>query len=83
MLATLASAMTLPFLGKIVDRYSIAAVGGATIFMLAMACVVLALSQSVFLLVLALFGLRLFGQGMMTHVALVAMGGQTQAHQTA
>lgn len=74
MLATLASAMTLPFLGKIVDRYSIAGVGGATILMLALACMVLALSQSIFLLVLALFGLRLFGQGMMTHVALVAMG---------
>ncbi len=74
MLATLVSALVLPVVGQIVDRYSVVKVVVFTIVMLAGACLLMALSQSVWLLTVALFGLRLFGQGMMTHIALTTMG---------
>ncbi|WP_421849197.1 MFS transporter [Oricola sp.] len=74
MLATLASALTLPQLGKIVDRYSIVQVVGLTIPMLAVACMAMALSHSLWMLVVVIYLLRLFGQGMMTHIAMTAMG---------
>ncbi len=74
MVATLVSALALPFLGQIVDRYSVSAVSSFTILMLALACFVVAYAQSIWLLIAAMFGLRLFGQGMMSHVALTAMG---------
>lgn len=74
MAATLASAMTLPLLGQIVDRYSVVTVTAISTIMLALACLALASAQSIFMLVLALYGLRLFGQGMMTHISITAMG---------
>jgi sugar phosphate permease len=72
--ATLASALTLPQLGKIVDHFSVARVLTLTAPMLALACVLMAYSNSLALLAIAIYGLRLFGQGMMTHVAMTAMG---------
>lgn len=74
MAATLVSALTLTFLGRIVDHYSIVKTAVFSILMLALACVLLSLSTSLAMLVLALFGLRLFGQGMMSHIAVTAMG---------
>ena len=74
MVATLASALVLPILGQIVDRFSIVRVVFVTTIMLSLACIFLARADSVWLLLLALFTLRLFGQGMMTHIALTAMG---------
>ncbi len=74
MIATLASAIVFPFVGQIVDRLSVVRVVVITVIGLALACLALAKSQSIILLVLALFGLRLFGQGMMTHISITAMG---------
>ncbi|MBL4807089.1 MAG: MFS transporter [Rhodobacteraceae bacterium] len=74
MIATLASAMMLPFVGRLVDRFSIAVVAAGTIILLAAACGLLAIAQSIPLLLFALFALRLFGQGMMSHISLTAMG---------
>ncbi len=74
MLATLSSALVLPAVGQIVDRYSVPAVVAFTTALLALACMLVALAQSVWLLTVALFGLRLFGQGMMTHIGLTTMG---------
>ena len=74
MLATLASAATLPFLGKIVDRVSVRRTLMLVATSLAVACVLMAVVPSVLMLLLALYGLRLFGQGMMTHTAMTAMG---------
>ncbi len=73
MVATLASAMILSFIGRAVDHHSIVKVAAVTTVMLAFACVLLAVSSSALWLILALFGLRLFGQGMMTHISLTAM----------
>ncbi len=74
MIATLASALVFPFVGQIVDHYSVVKVVTITVIGLSIACLALAKSQSIFVLVLALFGLRLFGQGMMTHISITAMG---------
>ncbi|WP_309084485.1 MFS transporter [Chelativorans sp.] len=74
MLATLASAFTLTRFGQIVDRYSPKTVTLIIVPMLALACVSMALSQSVILLCVTIYLLRLFGQGMMTQNAFTAMG---------
>lgn len=74
MLATLASAATLPQLGKIVDRISVASTVLLAAPVLAIACILMAWSRSLALLLLAVYLLRLFGQGMFTHIAMTAMG---------
>lgn len=74
MLATLASALTLPRLGQIVDRYSARTVTMIIVPMLALAAVTMAFSRHIVLLAVAIYVLRLFGQGMMTHNAFTAMG---------
>ncbi|MBW8636437.1 MFS transporter [Hoeflea sp. WL0058] len=74
MLATLASALSLPYVGRIVDYVSVAKVTLLIIPMLALAAVSMALSHHIALLALTIYGLRLFGQGMMTHNAITAMG---------
>ncbi len=74
MLATLASALTLPRLGQIVDQHSAQKVALFTIPMLALATVVMAFSHHIALLAVTLYLLRLFGQGMMTQNAFTAMG---------
>ncbi len=74
MLATLASAATLPQIGKIVDRISVASTVLLAAPVLAIACILMAWSRSLALLVLAIYLLRLFGQGIFTHIAMTAMG---------
>ena len=74
MAATLASAITLVWLGKIVDRIPVAKVSMAITVCLAIACCIMSLAGSIVALFLALYGLRLFGQGMMTHTSQTAIG---------
>jgi len=74
MLSTLASAATLIGLGRIVDRRPMRQIASAVIVALACACLLMAASRSLVGLLLAIYGLRLFGQGMMSHVAMTAMG---------
>lgn len=74
MLATLASAATLPQLGKIVDRISVASTVLLAAIVLAIACLLMAWSNALALLALSIYLLRLFGQGMFTHIAMTAMG---------
>lgn len=74
MVATLASAMTLPFMGRIVDHISVANTLLIVIPALAFACIAMALSSHIAILFLTLYLLRLFGQGMMTHTAITALG---------
>ncbi|MDF1607415.1 MFS transporter [Hoeflea sp. YIM 152468] len=74
MIATLASAASLPFVGKIIDRISVASTVALAAPVLALACLLMAWSTSLALLVLAIYLLRLFGQGMFTHIAMTAMG---------
>jgi len=73
MIATLASAATLPFLGQIVDRLSPRAVTLIIVPMLSLAALMMAFSQHIVLLFVTIYLLRLFGQGMMTQNAATAI----------
>lgn len=73
MAATLASALALTYVGKSVDRFSVIQVASAVIIMLGLFTVSMALAPSLLLVGITLFGLRLFGQGMMTHTSMTAM----------
>ena len=74
MVATLASALTLVALGRIVDVWPTERVATGVILALAAAALLMAAATSVPALLLALYLLRLFGQGMMSHTAMTAMG---------
>ncbi len=74
MFATLGSALCLPFLGRIVDVLPEHTTILFVVPVLAAATLLAAYAPSVILLLLAIFLLRLFGQGMMTHIALTATG---------
>lgn len=74
MAATFASALTLPFIGRIVDRVSVAGVVAFNIPLLALAAIGMAFAHSIAVLLIVIYALRLFGQGLMTHNALTAIG---------
>ena len=74
MFATLASAMCLPFVGRLVDVIPEHKTILIVVPVLAGATLLAAYAPSVMVLVVAIFLLRLFGQGMMTHIALTATG---------
>jgi len=74
MFATLASAMCLPFVGRIVDVLPENKTILIVVPVLAAATLLAAYAPSVAVLLIAIFLLRLFGQGMMTHIALTATG---------
>lgn len=74
MLATLASAMCLPFVGRLVDVMPEHRTILLVVPVLAGASLLAAYAPTVVLLIFAIFLLRLFGQGMMTHIALTATG---------
>jgi MFS family permease len=69
MLATLASALTLPWLGRLLDVMGGSKVAALVMPGLAGACLLAAWSPNILVLVLTLYLLRLLGQGMMTHIA--------------
>ena len=74
MAGTVASAATMIWLGSAVDRYPPAKI--ATIIMAGLAgtCLVMAIAGNWIVLLAVIFGLRLFGQGMMTQIAMTATG---------
>jgi MFS family permease len=74
MLATLASAMTLPWLGRTLDLMPGWKVARFTMPALAAACVLIALAPNLVVLTIAIYLLRLFGQGMMTETAFTEIG---------
>ena len=72
-LATLASAGTLVGLGHLADRMRLAGLSAIALCALAAMSLAMAGVSSTIMLVGVLFGLRLFGQGMLTHIAMTAM----------
>ena len=74
MLATLGSAATLVLLGRVADERAVVKVAGGLIILLAASAILMATARNVVILLIAIYFLRLFGQGMMTHTAMVAMG---------
>ncbi len=74
LIATLGSALTLPFLGRIVDVMPEHRVIALIMPVLAFACLLAAFAPTLPLLALGLYLLRLCGQGMMTHIAFTTIG---------
>lgn len=74
MMATLGSAMTLVVVGRILDTVAVYKVAAALIVLLSGATYLMSSANSVPVLLLTIYLLRLLGQGMMTHTAMVAMG---------
>jgi len=72
-LATMASAAVMVFAGGATDRFRVRHIGLAVFAGLAAACLAMASAGAVWALAGAVFLLRLFGQGMMGHAAMVAM----------
>lgn len=79
--ATLTSAFILMEFGKIVDRLPTRTAALIVVAGLVAACIILASVQAVWMLVIAFLALRLFGQGMMGHVAMVATGKWYEANR--
>ena len=72
-LATTLSAVLMAWAGGLADLYRVRGLATACAVGLAAACLAMAISWHVASLVLAVLALRFFGQGMMSHLALVAM----------
>lgn len=82
---TLMSAAVLVWLGRLIDRLPLAAFAAATLVGLAAMCLLMGFAGTLetapghmtwgaVILLPAIFGLRLFGQGLASHAAIVAMG---------
>ena len=74
LLGTLGSAAVMVFVGKVVDFYSPRQVGAVALLGLGIACATMAAADTLTMLVFTIFLIRFFGQGMMSHIALTAMG---------
>lgn len=74
MSATLGSAISLVLIGRVLDSVAVFKVAAVLIILLSGATLLMASASSVPTLLLTLYLLRLLGQGMMTHTAMVAMG---------
>ncbi len=72
-MATLGSAVTLPYLGGWIDRTSLRRYGLAVTGGLTLACLSVALSYHVVFLFISLYLLRLTGQGLSSHTGRTAM----------
>ncbi len=73
MVGTGASAILMVFAGGLADRFRVRTLGIVVILMLASASLFMAFNTVAALLPLVIFALRFTGQGMTTHVAVVAM----------
>ena len=74
MIATIGSAVTLPFLGRTLDHMPGWKVARFVIPGLACACILMALAPNLIFLIVAIYALRLFGQGMLSHTAYTEIG---------
>ena len=73
MIGTMASAGAMLMAGGLVDLFRVRSIGIAVVLLLGIACLGMALNTSAAVLVIVIFFLRFFGQGMTHHVAAVAM----------
>ena len=72
-LGTSVSALAMVWAGGLTDRLRVRVLGPVVIFGLAAACIAMAVNSSVWLLPVIILALRFFGQGMTSHIAVVAM----------
>jgi sugar phosphate permease len=80
-LGTLTSAAVLLWAGRLVDRLPLPVFAVAVLVLLGATCLLMGVAWSSVTLVVALFGLRLFGQGLASHSAVVAMGRYFEAQR--
>ncbi|GGD39975.1 MFS transporter [Sinisalibacter lacisalsi] len=73
MLGTMASAAVMVWAGGLTDRFRVRVLGPVMLLGLAAAMIALAFTPWVWALAVVIFALRFFGQGMLGHVAVVAM----------
>ncbi|MFP4605895.1 MAG: MFS transporter, partial [Bacteroidales bacterium] len=71
--ATIGSAFTLPWLGGYFDKMTIKRYSLMVVLGLAAALLLLSFSYHVIFVVIGFYGLRLFGQGLMTHTSVSSM----------
>lgn len=72
-IATLASAVTLIWFGKLVDRMDTGRLTALIVGGLAAASLLMSFTAGIVTLAIVFYGLRLFGQGMATHIAISTM----------
>ncbi|MEX0679897.1 MAG: MFS transporter [Balneolales bacterium] len=72
-MATLASALSLAWIGSKIDRFPLKYYSLAVAAGLIISSIFLALSQWIVMLFIGLFGMRLFGQGLSSHTSQTAM----------
>lgn len=72
-LGTLASAIVMVWAGSLTDRFRVRTLGPVVLVMLACAMAFMATNQAAWLLPAVIFTLRITGQGMTSHIAVVAM----------
>lgn len=73
MVGTGASAVAMLFAGGLVDRFRVRTLGIAVVGLLSVSCLAMAFNPYAAALPVVIFALRFFGQGMVSHVAIVAM----------
>ena len=73
MVGTGASAALMVFAGGLADRSRVRTLGIVVVWMLALACLAMAFNPAAMLLPVVIFALRFTGQGITSHVAVVAM----------
>ncbi|PRY20699.1 putative MFS family arabinose efflux permease [Aliiruegeria haliotis] len=73
-MGTLASAMVMVWAGTLTDRYRVRELAQVILPFFAVACLAMAAVPGAWALPLVIFALRFAGQGMTTHIAIVAMG---------
>ncbi|MEM7268993.1 MAG: MFS transporter [Pseudomonadota bacterium] len=74
MIATLASAAAITQTGRLSDHFRARTLAPAVILLFALVCVGVSLTTSVVFFAFLIFGLRWCGQGMLSHIGVVAMG---------
>lgn len=74
LIGTMVSAGVMLWAGGLADRFRVRMLSGAVLGGLALACLFMAATPSLWTLPVAIFFLRFFGQGMASHTAVVAMG---------
>lgn len=73
MIGTMASAAVMVWAGGLTDLFRVRALAPIVLFGLAAACLAMAFNPWVWALPLVIFALRFFGQGMCSHIAVIAM----------
>ena len=72
-IGTATSALVMVWAGGLTDRFRVRSLAPATLLLMAASCLFMALNPVWWLLPLVIFALRFAGQGMMSHIAVVAM----------